>query len=357
MTAAKETMRNNAAIIMVALNKSLSTPRLVVYTELAPPKAEPKPEPFCCKSTTTIMATDKIICKIENTVFIGLLCARSIISISLTLLYWPATVNPVEFITQVCYNFHYMELTSVPPVAPRKHHPFLVGFGVLFVIFLVTFFALMAQYLWQFKYGTLEQNAATYNQFNAGKFSKGSNNTNPPQAPATGWEALTRASDPRLGIAKSKVTVVAFIDFECPFSQDNYETFSQVLETYGGGVNIVFKSLPLANLHPNALPAAEAAACANAQGKFWDFYHFLFNSKKLTAADLDAAGQAVGLDMTTFTQCRNSHQFFSAIEQDVKDASSLGVRGTPTYFINNEVFEGGTDRTTWDAAILRNLKS
>lgn len=249
-----------------------------------------------------------------------------------------------------------MELSSPPPVAPRKHHPFLVGFGVLFGIFVLAFFVLMAQYLWQFKFGTLEQNRANYVEFNANKFSKGSDSGTAPQAPANGWVPLTRATDPTLG-KDNKVTVVAFIDFECPFSQDNYQTFSEVLETYGGGVNFVFKSLPLANLHPNALPAAEAAACANAQGKFWPFYHYLFGTKKLTAADLDAAGAAVGLDMTEFKSCRDSHQYFSAIEQDVKDASSLGVRGTPTYFVNNEVFEGATSRASWDAAILRNLKS
>ncbi len=250
-----------------------------------------------------------------------------------------------------------MVLTSPPPVPPRKHHPFLVGFGVLFTLFLVGFGVLMAQYLWQLKYGTLEENVATYAKFNSGKFSKGSGSKEAPKAPATGWEALTRETDPRLGPAKSPITVVAFIDFECPFSQDNYQIFSDVLETYGGGVNVVFKSLPLASLHPNAVPAAEAAACANAQGKFWPFYHHVFNTKKLSSSDLDAAGQEIGLDMTAFATCRNTHQFFSAIEQDVKDASSLGVRGTPTYFVNNEVFEGSTDRATWDAAILRNLKS
>lgn len=247
--------------------------------------------------------------------------------------------------------------TSPPPVPPRTHHPFLVGFGILFALFLLGFFILMAQYLWQFKYGTLEENVATYTEFNSAKFSNGSGSKEAPRAPANGWETLIRDTDPRLGPAKSPITVVAFIDFECPFSQENYQVFNEVMETYGGGVNVVFKSLPLASLHPNALPAAEAAACANAQGKFWPFYHHLFNTQKLSSADLDAAGQAVGLDMTAFTQCRNNHQFFSAIEQDVKDASSLGVRGTPTYFINNEVFEGGTDRATWDAAILRNLKS
>ena len=247
--------------------------------------------------------------------------------------------------------------TSPPPVPPRKHHPFFIGFGILFILFALIFFGLMAKYLWQLKYGTLEQNVATYTQFKTDKFSKATNNRSAPHAPANGWEALTRTTDPRLGNAKSKITLVAFIDFECPFSQENYETFSDVLDTYGGGINVIFKSLPLANIHPNALPTAEAAACANDQGKFWPFYHYLFTTKKLTASDLDAAGQAVGLEPQAFTQCRNSHQFFSAIEQDVKDASSLGVRGTPTYYINNEVFEGGTDRATWDAAILRNLKS
>lgn len=250
-----------------------------------------------------------------------------------------------------------MDLTSIPPVAPRRNHPFLVGFGLLFSLFLVGFIALMVHYLWQFKYGTLEQKVATYTQFNQEKFSQSGTGKTPPKAPATGWEALIRDTDPRLGAINNKVTVVAFIDFECPFSQDNYEIFSEVMDTYGGGITVVFKSLPLAGLHPNALPAAEAAACANAQNKFWPFYQHVFTTKKLTTADLDAAGQAVGLDMTAYNKCRASHEFFPAIEQAVKDASSLGVRGTPTYFINNEVFEGSTSRQDWDAAILRNLKS
>lgn len=249
-----------------------------------------------------------------------------------------------------------MDLTPTPPIAPRKNHPFLVGFGVLFGLFLLGFIVLMVHYLWQFKYGTLEQKVASYTQFNKEKFSQSTTGKNPPKAPETGWEALIREHDPRLGVIKNKVTIVAFIDFECPFSQDNYNVFSEIIDTYGGGTTIVFKSLPLVSLHPNALPAAEAAACANAQGKFWPFYHHLFTTKKLTPADLDAAGQAVGLDMVTYNKCRTSHDFYKAIEQDVKDASSLGVRGTPTYFVNNEVFEGSTSREQWDAAILRNLK-
>ncbi len=250
-----------------------------------------------------------------------------------------------------------MELTSPPSVPPRKNHPFLVGFGVLFAIFSLAFFGLTAKYLWQLKYGTIEEKFATYAQFNRDKFSQDNASKKPPKAPANGWETLIRETDPRLGLIKSKVTVVAFIDFECPFSQENYQTLAEVMDTYGGGAHFVFKSLPLTTLHPNALPAAEAAACANDQGQFWPFYHHIFTTKKLTASDLDAAGQTIGLDMDTFKRCRDSHQFFSAIEQDVKDAGSLGVRGTPTYFVNNEVFEGGTDRATWDAAILRNLKS
>ena len=128
------------------------------------------------------------------------------------------------------------------------------------------------------------------------------------------------------------------------------------MDTYAGAANLVYKFLPLTSIHPNALNASEAMACANDQGKFWPYYHYVFNSKKLTEKDLKATAVALGLEPTVFNNCLASHKHRADIEADVNEAISLGVRGTPTYFINGDVIEGGADRSVWDATILRNLK-
>lgn len=237
----------------------------------------------------------------------------------------------------------------------RVRHTLGIIFGFTAIAGFVVFFGLVAYYLWQGKYGTDQEIAKTRYEFQSQKFTTASDAKDGPKAP-TNWEEYLTPANPAFGNPNNPVTIVAFIDFECPFSQEGYPIFKSVVETYGAAAKIIFKQLPLTSIHARALPAAEAAACANEQGKFWQYYNDLFNTKKLSDTDLTTTAAAVGLDLNKFAMCQKNHKYQSAIERDVNDAIALGVRGTPTYFVNNEVIEGVIDRSAWDTIMLRNLK-
>lgn len=251
-------------------------------------------------------------------------------------------------------------LMNTPSLSPNPHrgrHVFWSILGGTALVWLVIFLGYTGYFLWEIKYGSAEDIAKTYSQFKTEKFTASSNSGTGPRVPDNGdWTPFIHPYNPLSGQPSNKVTIVAFIDPECPFSQENYPVFKGVIDAYGGAANIVYKFLPLTSIHPNALAASEAMACANDQGKFWPYYQELFETKKLAEKDLQNTALKIGLEPTVFNNCLASHKHRKNIEADVNEAIALGVRGTPTYFINNDVIEGGADRSVWDAAILRNLK-
>jgi protein-disulfide isomerase len=142
------------------------------------------------------------------------------------------------------------------------------------------------------------------------------------------------------GTASGPIEVIEFSDFQCPFCQRANPVVDQVLKTYGDKVKFVYRHYPLPN-HPNARPAAEASACAEVQGKFWEYHDRLFaNPTKLTDADLKAHAAALGLDATRFNTCFDNHQQKPGVDQDIADGEAVGVTGTPAFFINGRSIEG-----------------
>ena len=114
----------------------------------------------------------------------------------------------------------------------------------------------------------------------------------------------------------------------------------QVLSTYGDKIRFVYRNYPLPN-HPAARPAAEAAACADEQGKFWPYHDLLFaNPSKLTDADLKQHAAALGLNTAQFNSCVDTHKLKGVIDADVKDGEEAGVNGTPAFFINGRMISG-----------------
>lgn len=91
-------------------------------------------------------------------------------------------------------------------------------------------------------------------------------------------EVVIGDNAPVKGPADAPVTIVEYSDFECPFCQRAFPTVEQVMNTYPDQVKVVYKHLPLTNLHPNAQNAAIASVCAQKQGKFWDYHDILFQS-------------------------------------------------------------------------------
>jgi protein-disulfide isomerase len=145
---------------------------------------------------------------------------------------------------------------------------------------------------------------------------------------------------PAKGPAAAPIELIEFSDFQCPFCQRANPTVEQVLKTYGDRVKFVYRHYPLPN-HPNARPAAEAAACAEAQGKFWEYHDRLFaNPTKLTDSDLKAHAAALGLDTARFDTCFDNRQQKPGIDKDIADANEAGVTGTPAFFVNGRAIEG-----------------
>ena len=115
----------------------------------------------------------------------------------------------------------------------------------------------------------------------------------------------------------------------------------QLLEKYAGKVKLVYRDFPLESIHPQARRAAEAARCANDQGKFWDYYDTLFTeSPKLAPDDLKRYATQAGIDVKKFDDCLSGGVHKTALQKDIDEGTRLGVTGTPAFFINGRPLTG-----------------
>jgi protein-disulfide isomerase len=153
-------------------------------------------------------------------------------------------------------------------------------------------------------------------------------------------EVATAGRPERGGGAKAPVTIVEFSDYQCPFCKRGEDSVQKVFDTYGDKVRIVFRNYPLP-FHERARPAAEAANCANAQGKFWEYNKKLFANQGALADDnLKAYAKDLGLDTAKFDECYAKKQFAADIDKDLADGVTAGVNGTPAFFINGRSLSG-----------------
>lgn len=149
------------------------------------------------------------------------------------------------------------------------------------------------------------------------------------------------ATGPSRGPASAPVTIVEFSDFQCPFCAQAVPILRQVSDAYGDRVRIVYRDFPLDSVHPLARKAAEAARCADEQGKFWDYHDKLFASQPALEIDgLKKYAQEIGLDGSAFAACLSSSKFKNAVDKDVQEGQKAGVDGTPTFFVNGRPFVG-----------------
>ena len=153
-------------------------------------------------------------------------------------------------------------------------------------------------------------------------------------------EVATAGRPERGGGAKAPVTIIEFSDYQCPFCGRAESTVDEVMKHYGNKVRLVYRDFPLP-MHPQARPASEAASCANAQGKFWEYHATLFaNQTALGEDQLKEYAKNVGLDAAKFDQCLKDKPFKAAIDKDVADGEKVGVNGTPAFFINGRMLSG-----------------
>ena len=143
-----------------------------------------------------------------------------------------------------------------------------------------------------------------------------------------------------MGPADAPVTMVTFSDFQCPACARSYPTVKRIMDQYKGKIRLVFKDFPL-SIHPLAPKAAEAAACANDQGKFWEMHDAMFeNQQKLAVADLKLAASVLGLDTAKFGTCLDSGAKTADWQADMEAGRKYGVMSTPSFFINGRLING-----------------
>jgi protein-disulfide isomerase len=153
------------------------------------------------------------------------------------------------------------------------------------------------------------------------------------------------------GPDRAPVTVVEYGDFECPYCGRAEPVVRELLAGYGD-LRYVWRHLPLTDVHPHALLAAEASEAAAAQGKFWQMHDLLLdNQSALTASDLIGYAAEAGLDTGRFTADLQSHTGQAKIAADLDSADLSSVSGTPTFFINGKRHHGAYDIATLSDAV------
>lgn len=158
-------------------------------------------------------------------------------------------------------------------------------------------------------------------------------------------EALVRPDSPTLGPADAKVTLVEFYDPECEACAAFGPIVKKILNENEGKARLVMRYLPL---HPNSMKAAIFTEVAGEQGKYWQAQELLFQKQSewgqkhgqpaAAPSDIDALfekyGMALGMDLQKMKTAMTQNQYSAKIERDKKDAQDLGIRQTPTFFVN-----------------------
>jgi len=158
------------------------------------------------------------------------------------------------------------------------------------------------------------------------------------------------------GNPKAKVMIVEFSDFQCPYCQRAEVTLKSVLAKHGDAVAVSYRDMPLMNIHPMAMGAAQAGRCAGEQGKFWELHDAMFADQAgLDHDGLLAKAKKLSLDEKRFEACLASEKYKAQIQQDSQEASHFGISGTPAFFINGVFLNGAQPESAFESIIKDEL--
>jgi predicted DsbA family dithiol-disulfide isomerase len=122
-------------------------------------------------------------------------------------------------------------------------------------------------------------------------------------------------------------------------------------------MRLVFRHLPLADLHPLAELAAESAEAAASQGKFWDMHDSLFEQQAdvMDEQDLADVADSIGLDLERYGADVEGRRHRPRVQGDLERAQADGASRTPTFFINGVLYRGDSDRESLQQALTAAL--
>ncbi len=170
--------------------------------------------------------------------------------------------------------------------------------------------------------------------------------------------------DAVLGEKDAPVTIVEFSDFQCPFCSRFFnDAYTEIKSKYidTGKVKFVYRDFPLGG-HAQAAIAAQAAECAGDQDAYWSMHDMLFSkttewSGQETASDtFKAYASDLGLETADFNKCLDEGQYATEVSDDMTYGRSIGVSGTPTFYINGKKIVGAQPFSAFETIIEEELK-
>ncbi len=150
-----------------------------------------------------------------------------------------------------------------------------------------------------------------------------------------------------MGESDAPIEILEYTDFQCPACRGSKPLIADLMARHPGEVRVIFKHYPLEG-HRWARPAHRAAECAHAQGHFWDYHHLLYDNQQVWAGEKNAEvfikfAADLSLDVSKFQGCMNSSEPDIGLEADIAEGKRMGIRATPTFFINGERLVGGRE--------------
>ncbi len=168
--------------------------------------------------------------------------------------------------------------------------------------------------------------------------------------------------EPAKGSPDAPITIVEYSDFQCPFCLRHFQQTLPQLQSYidAGQVRYIFKDFPIHSIHPQAQKAHESARCARELGgneAFWTMHDLLFMNQEQWAGNANhvavfkSLATEMELPQAEFDECLDSGRFADAVNTQVNEGVQLGVRGTPSFFINGQSLVGAQPFAVFQQAI------
>lgn len=157
---------------------------------------------------------------------------------------------------------------------------------------------------------------------------------NPPTPPA---EDIHGAKSPSIGNPRAPIQITVFSDYLCPYCRDLSHTLDQLLKRYPNDVQIIYRHFPV---HAESGQWAQAALCADDQGKFPEYHALLFSSAAAKEGGYEMVAEQLGLEKKAFDECMKSQRHARRVQADTAEGNRLDIKGTPTLFINGMRMRG-----------------
>ncbi len=161
------------------------------------------------------------------------------------------------------------------------------------------------------------------------------------------------------GSKDAKITIVEFSDLQCPACKAAQPLIDDLLQEASTSARLVYRQFPLRTVHKNALAAAKAAEAAGVQGKFWEMHDKLFETQSDWEGDADPSAhfeeyaKAVGVNVDTWKKDLQNKDLEARISKDEQDGNTLGINGTPTFYVNNVLTEVADLKPTMDKLLAQ----